>query len=551
MNISIILLLASLLAVPCFSQSQSYQQLAQQAKKAYDNKDYANSASLYQQAIRSGGLDAGNYYNAACCYALTGDKENAFSYLNQAIRYGYVYAEQMQKDSDLNILHADPRWPQMVTEIKAAGKRAGRFWDSPALSTPFKPNLTAEEKIAGLSKLWSEVKYNFVNFYLVPDLDWDSLYMAYLPKVTATKSTVEYYMQLSAMIAQLHDGHSNVYFTAAEQSDMLYARPAFRTRLVEDKVVVAAIFDNELRKQGIKEGVELLELNGLPVKTYAEKYVRPYQSSSTPQDLDTRTYEYGLLAGSVDSTLNAVFADEKGKRFGATLKRIPGKENGKYAKPPYQLTWLKDSVALVSLNTFGTDQTSEGFLRDFDILSGASAIIFDVRNNGGGNTHVGYNILRCLTRDTMQGSSWYTRNYLPTYRAWGNIEGRFGGSSGNWTPDEKHYYGKPVIVLTSPRTFSAAEDFAVAFDALDRGLIIGEPTGGSTGQPLQFSLPGGGFGRVCSKHDAYPDGKEFIGLGVQPDIVVKPRLADLRKGSDTVLEAALAELRKKKATQRL
>jgi C-terminal processing protease CtpA/Prc len=100
-------------------------------------------------------------------------------------------------------------------------------------------------------------------------------------------------------------------------------------------------------------------------------------------------------------------------------------------------------------------------------------------------------------------------------------------------------------VLTSARTFSAAEDFTVAFDAMHRGLIVGEPTGGSTGQPMFFSLPGGGNARVCAKHDMYPDGKEFVGVGIQPGIVVKPTVSDLRKGKDTVLDAAIAELGKK------
>lgn len=59
-----------------------------------------------------------------------------------------------------------------------------------------------------------------------------------------------------------------------------------------------------------------------------------------------------------------------------------------------------------------------------------------------------------------------------------------------------------MIVLTSARTYSAAEDFVVAFDAMKRGTIVGEPTGGSTGQPLLFVLPGGGTGRVCTKRDS-------------------------------------------------
>jgi hypothetical protein len=60
---------------------------------------------------------------------------------------------------------------------------------------------------------------------------------------------------------------------------------------------------------------------------------------------------------------------------------------------------------------------------------------------------------------------------------------------------------KPIVVLSSPRTFSAAEDFLVAFKPLKRGLIVGEPSGGSTGQPLIISLPGGlgSRGRPCEE----------------------------------------------------
>ena len=106
-------------------------------------------------------------------------------------------------------------------------------------------------------------------------------------------------------------------------------------------------------------------------------------------------------------------------------------------------------------------------------------------------------------------------------------------------PHGPHPYTKPVVVLTSAQTFSAAEDFAVAFDDMKRGKMIGEPTGGSTGQPLMFSLPGGGSARVCTKHDRYPDGKEFVGVGVLPDILVHHTIADFRVGRDTVLEDAL------------
>ena len=78
---------------------------------------------------------------------------------------------------------------------------------------------------------------------------------------------------------------------------------------------------------------------------------------------------------------------------------------------------------------------------------------------------------------------------------------------------------------------------------MKRGPMIGEPTGGSTGQPLFFALPGGLKARVRSRHDTYPDGKEFVDVGVQPNIVIHPTVKGFRSGRDEVLEAAVKYLR--------
>ena len=105
-------------------------------------------------------------------------------------------------------------------------------------------------------------------------------------------------------------------------------------------------------------------------------------------------------------------------------------------------------------------------------------------------------------------------------------------------------YTKPVVVLTSPRTFSAAEDFAAAFKTMNRGLIIGESTGGSSGQPLGIRMPGNGTARICTKRDMLGTGDDFVGRGIQPDKVVAPTINDIRKGIDTELQAAIREVMK-------
>ena len=104
----------------------------------------------------------------------------------------------------------------------------------------------------------------------------------------------------------------------------------------------------------------------------------------------------------------------------------------------------------------------------------------------------------------------------------------------------------PVVVLIGPETNSAAEDFVVPLHATGRAIIVGQKSRGSTGQPLRFSfLDGNIFGRVCTKRDQYPDGREFVGVGVIPDVEIHPTPADIAAGRDVVLEKGLEVLQEK------
>ncbi|MGH7293563.1 MAG: TPR end-of-group domain-containing protein, partial [Polyangiaceae bacterium] len=52
-------------------------------------------------------------YNLACAYALMGDKERAFDYLQKTIDAGYDDFDYMDKDDDLRSLRDDPRYKRM------------------------------------------------------------------------------------------------------------------------------------------------------------------------------------------------------------------------------------------------------------------------------------------------------------------------------------------------------------------------------------------------------------------------------------------------------
>ena len=537
-----VLLVSLLAAAPAPAQDAGT--LSRQAIEAYRQKDYARSAGLYAAAIAAGADDPSTLYNAACSSALAGRPDAAFGFLERTVAAGFGNAEILNQDTDLASLHADPRWGALIDRAEKSARAREAFWNNPALATPYRPSLSEDERVAGLSRLWAEVKFNFANFDLVPDLDWDALYMAYLPRVRQAGSTLAYYRLLMEMAAQLRDGHSGVY-PPDELDDEVYARPPLRVALVEGRTFVSRVLVEDLQAEGIRPGVEIVAIDGMPVKQYADTRVAPYQSASTPQDLAVRTYEYFLLAGSSSAPVELTLQPASGEAFTRKVARMPTAERSKLiATPPMELRMLPGNVAYVALNEFGDNATAEQFEARFDEIASAGALILDVRDNGGGNSDVGYRVLACLTDKPFRTSRWRTRDYRPTLRAWGRAEGTFGGDADEVQPSGQRLFTKPVVVLIGPHTYSAAEDFVVAFDAMKRGTIVGEPTGGSTGQPLFFKLPGGGTARVCTKRDTYPDGKEFVGVGVQPQVLVRPTVADFRAGRDTVLEAALALLRK-------
>lgn len=474
-------------------------------------------------------------YNLACGYSLLGQKEKAISFFADAIEAGFSNYEHIQQDTDLDNIRDDPRFKRATDKLR----RLQTFWESPVWKTSVREDLSEDEKVAGLSRLWSEVKYNFVYFDRVPDVNWDSLYFAYLPRVRATESTWDYYQTLQELCARLKDGHTNVWppFALWEK----FGNPPLRARLIDNTVVVVDVFDDTLKNLGVVQGVEILEVDGMPVRQYAEQRVAPFQCASTEQDLLERTYYSFLLLGPVHKPVELTFRNTRGEKFRRTFARQHGRV--RRTSPLPELKTLEGNIAYVKLASFGDNHLVAQFDSLFTSIQKTDAMILDIRENTGGNSGVGWSILGYLTDKPFKTTQWRSRSYLPTYRAWGRGHKWYEEPAFDYPPNGSKLYTRPVVVLVSAVTASAAEDFCVAFDVMRRGKIIGEPTAGTTGQPLFFSLPGGGSGRVCTKHDRYPDGMEFVGVGIQPDIVVRPTVDGIRMGRDAVLETALLYLK--------
>jgi carboxyl-terminal processing protease len=418
-----------------------------------------------------------------------------------------------------------------------------RMGKASLLATPYKDNLSSAEKVAGLSMFWSEVKRSFVNFHNVPELDWDKVYLEYLDKVMQTRSTREYYQLMTQLAPLLQDGHTNIY-VPDELQDLFYSRPALATALVGKSVIVTKVLNQQLA-QKIQRGDEIISIDGQAVHEYANTRVAPYASSSTPQDKAVRMYAYELLMGEKSKSIRLGLRDATGKERIEIVAR--GQERNVAGEPAFDFKMLPGDIAYLALDHFESDAGVKKLESLMPTIMKAKGLILDVRANGGGSSVHGAAILSFLSKKPVPYARSTERQESNVMRTQGDLillDTLRAGVAKPYSKERKEVYAGPVVVLAGAKTFSAAEDFLMSFVTMQRGTVIGSATAGSTGMPMSFKLPGGGSARICVKHDSFPDGREFVGKGILPNMEIVPTVADIRAGRDVVLDKAVAVLSK-------
>jgi hypothetical protein len=170
-----------------------------------------------------------------------------------------------------------------------------------------------------------------------------------------------------------------------------------------------------------------------------------------------------------------------------------------------------------------------------NFLANTDAVIFDLRQNGGGEPNLIQLLSSYLFDHSVHLNSFYVRKGDTTEQFWTSAY-----VDGPRMPDTD------VYVLISNRTFSGAEEFSYNMKNLERGTLVGETTGGGA-HPVTFvlypdlnirlKLP---FGRAVNPIS----GTNWEGVGVVPDVEVPAELA-----LDTAHLLALKKIREKETDE--
>lgn len=543
-------------AVAASPQVEAYQKVQQARTEAGKKAGDAASPAQLQQArrelqeqldyVRSEGIRELSYgspflasrerdllLDQAVISARLGEDEAALAQFEAAYELAVLPSSDRLKHPALDRLRTHPRFAALMQrEQQAQAQGEGRAYLTQAMPD-------AAQRVAGLSRLWAEAKAGFVHFDHVPKLDWDQAYLDALPRVQAATDLESYYLELMRFMARLEDGHSTVVPPAALR-EKLMSRPPLDTVLLDGKLLVQRVRSSSLAAQ-LAPGDQIEAIDGRTPADHVAQRLAAITSASTPQDRQNRLYNRFLLAGAADQPVKLSVRKADGRSVQVDVARSGYQDL--ITPAAFEFRMLPSGIAYLALDHFESDAGLKAFEQALPQILQAKGLILDLRRNGGGNSSHGWSILSYLSDKPIPTATSSVRGDSPWTQA------RFGSGSQRLLPLESAPYtvkiarqqrfDGPVAVLIGAATYSAAEDFLVGFDSLQRGLIVGEPSGGSTGQPLRLALPGGGFGLVCVKRDRYPDGRSFVGVGIQPQHLAKATQADLRQGRDAVLEQAV------------
>lgn len=231
---------------------------------------------------------------------------------------------------------------------------------------------------------------------------------------------------------------------------------------------------------------------------YDPGFEQNQQASQTEKEAKTRELEY-----------------EKAKNFMFTSAKI-----------------LPRNIGYIQLNGFvdQVEQAEPTATAAFGFLAHTDALIIDLRFNGGGSPAMVEQLESYFFKEKTHMSDIYERSTNKTTSFYADPAKSKGIS-----------LMMPVYILTSKRTFSAAEDFSYSMQQIKRAQVIGDTTAGGAHPTRPIALKGGFVAQIPFARSINPYSKNnWEGTGVIPDIPVQSSNA-LEKAMEGIYLKQLAK----------
>ncbi|MEP6746657.1 MAG: S41 family peptidase [Bacteroidota bacterium] len=382
----------------------------------------------------------------------------------------------------------------------------------------------------------------------------DHIFDSCLAAIKDSMPLTDFYLLTSYAMAAIGDGHAHCRLPKSFMDDFMSTTKLFPAMVL---FINSRTFIYCCKQKTELGGAEILSINGHSMHSVVSRLFRYIQTDGRIQS--RKNWElpeffhlyYNTLYGHTDS-FNIIVRSKKGDLLKTTLQgdyvkdilcANPLPRPNKYLT----LTYTPDNIAILTIKTFlddflnGTGEHFRSFLdsafNDIKVKK-VTRLIIDGRRNQGGYDHNGQILYSYLTQkpfayyasqETIKGKITETQNHDLLEQQ----------------PDKNNYSGK-VFFLMDGRSFSGTAEFSSIARSNNRGLFIGEETGGeyygnSSGNEVDVTLPNSQIScRIpLIKYTMAVKRSKYTDRGVIPDYLAYPTIYDFIEHKDSQLEYAI------------
>jgi carboxyl-terminal processing protease len=422
------------------------------------------------------------------------------------------------------------------------------LWQTNAFAgsrTPAAAKLSSSERALVASRIYSLLGQYFSGWSSLQELNFDIAYRNYLEKALSSEDPREFDLAAMKFVARLKNGHTlfrDSWLTQNYgQSLGFYSRALDREWVVETSSVPT-----------LKPGDVLSKIDDTEEEAYFQQQ-RKYISGSNEA---AQRHNFFLLPYLFPLQFTITLGDGRKVNIDRSVnKPLPPTSR-------VDARWVaQNTIAYVQIDSFASPLAEEKALSLIDQFKAARTLIIDVRSNAGGL--VPRNLIKALMdrtyRDWRQSTPVHIsaleladkinkggqQSNMPDFEK-GYLAASaaiFGGSELSWggelvPPDKPVFHGQ-IILLVDGGCASACEAFVGPFQNNRRATLVGETTEGTAGPVFMVDLGDGMQLGIAATRQYFPDGTEFEGVGIKPDVEVHPSIDDLKNGRDAILNKAI------------
>ncbi|WP_210464354.1 S41 family peptidase [Rufibacter roseolus] len=183
---------------------------------------------------------------------------------------------------------------------------------------------------------------------------------------------------------------------------------------------------------------------------------------------------------------------------------------------------LPGNIGYLVFNNFAdlNDLSKKTVQAAMQFVANADALILDLRNNMGGRPEMGQVIARYFFSQPQLAGKTFNRITNSWTEEWVGSKPE--------SPDAFHLE-MPIYILTSKRTYSAAEGLAYHLKHLKKAVVVGDTTRGGAHATRSFALGNGFVGFIPFSRLEHVETKtDWEGIGVVPNVAIPEDSAFLK-----------------------